>query len=458
MTYEFFWAAYKTRRSLRFVAVATALLFACVDVTAETMSRSVSVRDGHPRIYAPDQSMAVLKGVEIISTALWAQNEGSIYRLDTGSQIEVELMLPPAFRDVRFKVTLIGFPDGGTAAPVMLINRKRRPMDGPAQGETAQISIDGVDKDLVVGRNVLMLGSATGRVGLQAVEVFYDAPAAPVVPPKVDAIGDPAPKTLKPGEEFTDPLKAGGVGPKMVVIPADAFQMGSHPSEPGRYTSEGPVHVVSLAKAIAVGKFEVTFAEWDVCVLARACAPVDDSGWGRGKRPVSNVTYDEALVFTQWLAVQTGKPYRLLSESEWEYAARAGTTMLRHWENSDSGACQFANVLDRAAKQKYSGATVFECDDGHIHTSPVGSFLPNQYKLHDMMGNVAEWVSDCWNENYAGAPADGSAWTSGDCSKRVIRGGGWASLPALVRSAMRYGYPVGARDSSVGFRIARTLP
>ncbi|MFN0315377.1 MAG: formylglycine-generating enzyme family protein [Burkholderiales bacterium] len=444
-----------TGRALTAAALIVGGLSLGVDgACAESMSRSVSVRDGSVRIYAPDQSVAVKKSVEIISTALWGtEDQGSVYRLDTGNQVEVELTLPKGYRDVRFKVSLVGFPDSGGAAAVILVNKKRRQLDTPASGESATVMVEDVDKDLVVGANRLLFGSASGRVGLQSVEMFYDAPPGSIKMGKEDSLKvepkpNEEPKSLKAGDEFNDPLRSGGTGPRMVVIPAGPFVMGSYASEANRQEDEGPPHAVTIAKPFAVGKFEVTFEEWDACVLARACAPADDSGWGRGKRPVINVNYDQALGYTEWLSEQTGQPYRLLSEAEWEYAARAKTDMARHWGNSASQACRFANVDDKT----------HGCNDGYVNTAPVGSYTQNAFGLHDMLGNVWEWVEDCWNGNYSGAPADGRVWATGDCSRRVFRGGSWDNRPANVRSAVRYGFEPSGRYYYLGFRVARTLP
>ena len=179
--------------------------------------------------------------------------------------------------------------------------------------------------------------------------------------------------------------------PEVVVVPAGQFVMGSPPSETGRDDDEGPPHLVAIAKPFAVGKYEVTFDEWDVCVREKGCAAVkDDGGWGRGRRPVINVNYEQAMGYAEWLADKTGKKYRLLSEGEWEYAGRAGSEKARFWGSSPDRACQFANVADLSLKRRSPGSTVHECDDGYLGTSPVGSFAPNAFGLHDMLGNVWE--------------------------------------------------------------------
>jgi len=230
------------------------------------------------------------------------------------------------------------------------------------------------------------------------------------------------------------------VCPEMVVVPAGSFMMGSPSSEAGRDDDEDPVHRVTIAYSFAVGVFEVSFAQWDACVSDGGCngySP-DDAGWGRGNRPVINVSWEDAQSYLKWLSAKTGKSYRLLSESEWEYAARAGTTTAYHFGGSI------------ASSQANYGGNIGK-------TAPVGSYPPNAFDLHDVHGNVLEWVQDCYNVNYTGAPVDGSAWQSGDCSRRVLRGGSWLNEPRFLRSALRGWITAGGRNSYFGFRVARTL-
>jgi len=221
--------------------------------------------------------------------------------------------------------------------------------------------------------------------------------------------------------------------------------MGSPPNEMGRYDSEGPQHTVVFAKTLAVSKYELTFDDWDACVAYGECDPrVTDSGFGRGRQPVINVAWDEAKRYVAWLSRMTGKPYRLLSEAEWEYAARAGTQTAYSWG-------------DEIGK---SNANCNGCGSqwDNRQPAPVGSFTPNAFGLHDMHGNVWEWVEDCVHNNYNGAPKDGSAWTAdGDCSRRVIRGGGWGDNPGYLRAANRVWSSTGTRLFSLGFRLGRTL-
>jgi formylglycine-generating enzyme required for sulfatase activity len=247
-------------------------------------------------------------------------------------------------------------------------------------------------------------------------------------------------KAAKPGSDFKE--CANGC-PVMIVIPAGKFIMGSPENESDRKASEGPAHEVTVAKPFAVSKFEVTFDDWDACVAAAACPRVPDS-WGRGEMPVINVSWSDAKQYVGWLSQLTGKEYRLLTETEWEYAARAGANTPFSW-GDDPGK---------------GNANCGECGsqwDGQ-QTAPVGSFKPNALGLYDMHGNVWEWVEDSWHENYEGAPTDGSAWLrGGDPSYRVIRGGSWRNESELVRAAFRVRRNINVRFDTLGFRVARTI-
>jgi formylglycine-generating enzyme required for sulfatase activity len=249
-----------------------------------------------------------------------------------------------------------------------------------------------------------------------------------------------APDTLMPGTVFFDGVDC----PEMVVVPARGFLMGTLETEVARHESEGPQRKVTIARAFAVGKYPLTFAEWDACVAAGGSSyRPPDEGWGRGRQPIINVSWDDAQAYVSWLARKTGKPYRLLSEAEWEYAARAGTTTAYPW--GDQPGTNRAN---------FSGAG---SDWSNRRTAPVGTFEPNSFGLHDMIGNVWEWVQDCWNDTYRGAPSDGRAWESGDCGRRVLRGGSWNLKPEYARVAQRLRYEPVIRYGYVGLRVARTL-
>ena len=238
--------------------------------------------------------------------------------------------------------------------------------------------------------------------------------------------------------------------PEMVVVPAGSFMMGSPASEEGRSGNEGPRHRVTIGWSFAVGVYEVTFAEWDACVRAGECWEYrpDDEGWGRGSRPVINVSWEDAQRYVRWLSRETSVRYRLLSEAEWEYVARAGTQTARHWGESRTAQCQYAN----------GDAASVSCSESYENTAPVGSFQPNSFGLYDVLGNVSEWTEDCGNDSYSGAPGNGSAWQRGDCSTRVLRGGSWFGSPRNLRSAIRGWLLAGLRDYElVGFRVARTM-
>ena len=234
--------------------------------------------------------------------------------------------------------------------------------------------------------------------------------------------------------------------PQMVVIPAGEFTMGSPPTDQQAETQ----HRVTIAAPFAVSKFEITFAQWDACVQDHGCGGYrpQDQGWGRGKRPVVNLSWENARDYTIWLAAKTHKPYRLLSEAEWEYAARAGTTTAFSFGATISPAqANFDGSPDGSGPSELN----------RQKTMPVGSFPANAFGLHDMHGNAWEWVEDCWHDNYQGAPADGTAWTVGDCKSRVLRGGSWLSDPGGLRAAYRFWNSTGVRYISLGFRLGRTL-
>ena len=200
--------------------------------------------------------------------------------------------------------------------------------------------------------------------------------------------------------------------------------------------------------------------EWDACVSAGGCGGYrpEDEGWGRGRRPVINVSWEDAQEYVRWLSRETGEDYRLLSEAEWEYVARAGTTTARYWGESEVGQCRYGNGYDQSAHLKHNLLwDPVACTDGYSDTAPVGFFRPNAFGLHDVLGNIYEWTQDCWHGRYLGAPADGSAWQSGDCSDRVLRGGSWKFHPRILRSALRGSDPAGDHYNSYGFRVARTI-
>lgn len=268
---------------------------------------------------------------------------------------------------------------------------------------------------------------------------------------------------VTPGSTYRDCAEC----PEMVVIPKGSFTMGAAPNEEAREAlAEQFRHRSEPQRAVIVSQFsasrlEVTRGQYRV--FAEATRHVGegcfvwngtDFEWEQTRNwrnpgyaqddthPVVCVSWNDASAYVQWLAQKTGRRYRLLSEAEWEYAARAGTATARYWGDDGNQSCAYAN-----------GAA--PCNDGYAYTAPGGSYRPNAFGLHDMLGNVGEWTQDCWNANYTGAPADARAWTSGDCAMRAVRGGAWDDVPAGMRSAYRVGSPTVIRLYSRGFRVAR---
>jgi formylglycine-generating enzyme required for sulfatase activity len=265
-----------------------------------------------------------------------------------------------------------------------------------------------------------------------------------------------------PGTVWRDEIP--GVGPAgwpvMVTLPRGRFQMGSPPDEAGRSDDEGPVHAVTIRSIVAFGIAPVTFAQWDAARDAAREAgarlpAAEDQGWGRETRPVINVSWEDARDYIRWLNGRLNltdplTAYRLPTEAEWEYACRAGTTT--PFSFGETITTEQANFDGNYA---YGGAARSKV---YLkRTTPVASFPPNAFRLHDMHGNVYEWCADAWNKTYDGAPTDGPAWLTGDTSLRVVRGGSWSNLPQGLRSADRGRYGRTLRYYDIGFRLARTL-
>jgi formylglycine-generating enzyme required for sulfatase activity len=234
---------------------------------------------------------------------------------------------------------------------------------------------------------------------------------------------------FKPGAGKAEWFKDLEICPEMVVVPTGAFLMGSK-----EHDNEKPQHRVTIKAPFAVGRFAVTFDEWDAAGLAHQPG---DAGWGCGRRPVINVSWEDAKAYAGWLSRTTGRMYRLLSEAEWEYCCRAHTTTKY----------AFGDSITNQQAQFSAWQTV-----------EAGTFPPNDWGLYEMHGNVWEWVEDAWHPNYQGAPQDGSVWVGGDASQRVLRGGSWGVIfPGDLRSASRYRNPSDSRSSVFGFRVARML-
>jgi formylglycine-generating enzyme required for sulfatase activity len=290
-------------------------------------------------------------------------------------------------------------------------------------------------------------GGAPPKPQLEEAETAGKEPVVGEVPsPSAKSAKDV--EVLKPGSVFRDTLRDGSSGPEMVVVPPGKFRMGD--IQGSGYASERPVHPVRIPRPFAIGRYEITFDEYDVFArLTNRHLPADE-GWGRDRRPVISVSWEDAVAYAEWLSKQTGKRYRLPTEAEWEYAARAGTESAYWWG-------------DEIGKNR---ANCGGCDSrwDSKQTAPVGSFVPNPWGLYDTAGNTWEWVQGCDHDSYAGnlwewvgAPADGSAWEKDGCALRVIRGGSWYIDPRVVRSASRIWTVPVTRYYDLGFRLAQNL-
>ncbi len=287
--------------------------------------------------------------------------------------------------------------------------------------------------------------------------------------------------SLGPGSTFRDCKGC----PEMVVVPPGSFVMGSPTAEKGRAKDEGPAHRISISRPFAVGKFEITLGEYttfakEAGLLTLSIYNKEKECWVYDKRakwikrqdrywqrpgfdqdkthPVVCVSWNDAMAYVKWLNGKVaGEPYRLLSEAEWEYAARAGTAAPYVFPAAGNQVCRFANGADQTVKATFAWANR-QCSDNTAYTAPVGSFPANKFGLHDMIGNVWEWVADCWHDSYRNAPADGSAWVRGkSCGYKVLRGASWNMSIAEFRAANRSKLANQARAVANGFRVAKTL-
>jgi len=256
---------------------------------------------------------------------------------------------------------------------------------------------------------------------------------------------------MRPGKRFQDCAEC----PEMVVVPAGRFEQGSPEAEQAGLAMERPARTVNIPQALAAGIHEVTLAQWDACFDAGRCKRrLEDNGWGRGQRPAIMVSWNDAQEYLQWLSVKSGKAYRLPSESEWEYFARAGEQ--GQWLGGDPAAlCEYANIAGNESGFDWRHRA---CSDPvAVGTAPAASFRANAFGLYDVIGNVAEWTDDCMNLSYLDAPVDGSAWGRGICSSHMTRGGSWLTGSKDVRLASRFNLKNGDRNDFTGFRVVRRI-
>jgi formylglycine-generating enzyme required for sulfatase activity len=313
----------------------------------------------------------------------------------------------------------------------------------------------------------------TARVPTPAPAAAPAPPASPATPATQPAASHAAPPHAAPPRAGTM-LRDCPTCPQMTVLPTGNFQQGADDS-PTTTTSdfEKPRHAVVIAYTLAMANRDVTVGDFREFVAAtqrdmRGCDVYDgqwrhktkaswaDPGFEQSDaHPVTCISWNDAVAYSEWLSAKTGHRYRLPSASEWEYAARAGGSAALPWGSEPSAACDNANVADQRAAHRYPGWDVFACDDGYVHTAPVSTYKPNAFGLDDMLGNVFQWTLDCWRADYTGAPNDGAASQDGDCTQRELRGGSWFSEPAYVRPAYRNHFAADYRTSSVGFRLVR---
>jgi len=277
--------------------------------------------------------------------------------------------------------------------------------------------------------------------------------------------------TPKIGEVFRDCPTC----PLMKALPPGHLRQGAAADDPDATPLERPQHGVAIAYPLGIGVYEVTVGEYREFVDATSrkeagCRTYEgnwqeraDLSWNNvgyaqtAAHPVACVSWQDARDYAAWLSRKTGQQYRLPSDSEWEYAARAGSEAARPWGAQTQSACAHANVADETAERHYPGWTVHRCSDGYVYSAPVGSFEPNEFGLYDMLGNVFEWVQDCWHADYQNAPSDGSAWLDGDCSQHDMRGGSWFTAPSRVSVMARNRFAQDYRSNTVGFRLIREI-
>ena len=323
---------------------------------------------------------------------------------------------------------------------------------------------DVVRSDLPEGGVVLMGGGSPppAVASLEAPPPADSPSAVPQTPAPVPAAEPPAapvsvgpPPKIAANDAGGEVFKECDECPEMVVVPAGKSMLGSPPGESGRQTFESAPHLVEIAKPFAVGRYAVTFAQWDACYAEGACGHrrLGDLDFGRGKRPAIFVTWAEAQLYVQWLKRQTGQPYRLLSEAEWEYAARGCRNLKCAYAPFWFGAIK-PELAVYDSRRSYDGSPKA---DPRLKTEPVDSGPANPFGLYNMLGNVRQWTQDCWNPAPSAVASNGAPVLSGDCSARATRGGSWADEPSKLRAASRDYESVDEGSERIGFRVARDL-
>ncbi len=279
--------------------------------------------------------------------------------------------------------------------------------------------------------------------------------------------------SLEPFDQFQDCETC----PIMIVLPAGSFMMGSPDDEIDREQDEGPVHIVNILKPFAVGKFEITVAQYSEFISSVGRSELDACSYWSERGPIRDdlhswqnpdfeqtesdavlcVNWHDAQRYIQWLNKKTERTYRLLTEAEWEYAARAGHLGRNYWDGIPDTQCAHGNGSDKSLNHFLSLPTAADCNDKYPYSAPVGSFQANDFGLYDMLGNANEWLEDCWADSYHLAPSDGSAWLQDGCDRGILRGGAWFNSPRVLRFANRLGNDRDLRLNTFGFRLAMSI-
>jgi formylglycine-generating enzyme required for sulfatase activity len=371
--------------------------------------------------------------------------------------------VPAILKAVR---RVIGAPACSTEQKQLSESTDQEPPSPTSESEMKQRGRQWLPWRLPIGIGFLLLTSVAWWLGNPNSKL----------PNAIDVSGQE--RGLRPKDSFKECADC----PEMVVVPAGSFMMGSPPDEEGHQINESPQHVVKITRPFAVGKLHVTVDQFAAFVLETGydassnCitieginhVPHEDLSWRNpgfaqeGSHPAVCLSWYAAMAYLNWVAKKTGKPYRLLTETEWEYAARGQTApgaYPRFWfGDEEKDLCRYGNGLDQEARksiERAKGLAVAPCNDGYAHTSPAGNYAPNTFGLYDMFGNAAQWLADCYHNSYDGAPADNSAWTTGVCGGRAVRGSSWGDSPTVHRSAQRGRYSAAA--NFIGLRAARTL-
>jgi formylglycine-generating enzyme required for sulfatase activity len=372
---------------------------------------------------------------------------GPIWQVVAGQLMVLRFNLPMAMGICRLKVREFGMPrpEGTEAMAILVTDENRLQRLQVAAPQALQTRFYELGQNLVAGEHVFKIGGLGHDLGIQNLAIHCASSSVILNNQLAHEQAKILLSRLKTGpNSFRDRLKDGSLGPEMIWIPAGRFQMGD--IQAGGPDDEKPVHWVSIAK-FTMGKYEVTFTEYDQFAQATNRQKPADEGWGRGNLPVINVTWDDAVAYTKWLSEQTGQNYRLPSEAEWEYAARAGTETKYWWGNQ--------------WEQNQANCEIGENDQDDNFPAPVsvGSFPANAFGLYDMLGNVREWVADPWHLNYRNAPDDGQIWKYENEEEekeigkyRTLRGGSWNDDHNNCRAADR-DWNLLVDERSIGFRV-----